>query len=141
MGSLGQLSRNIGILIGFTIGGKLDYQYVPCIFVFIPVIFGLIFVFIPNTPQFLLRKGETEVMIFHPIMCGLKTYHLIVKYLFIFKQKAEKSLKYYKGFRGDSSEEINAFAKEFERLKLIVARQQTEQKFQVSDLRKFSFSN
>lgn len=63
MGSLGQLSRNIGILIGFIVGAKLDYEYVPCVFVIIPVIFGSIFVFIPNTPQFLLRKGQTEVMI------------------------------------------------------------------------------
>lgn len=52
------------------------------------------------------------------------------------QQNAEKSLKYYKGYKGSSKEEEMAFYKEFERLKLIATEQKTEEKLQLSDFRK-----
>lgn len=47
----------------------------------------------------------------------------------IFLQKAEKALKYYKGYKGDSEKEDDAIFKEFERLKAIVTEQKQEEKF------------
>lgn len=48
-------------------------------------------------------------------------------------QAAEKSLKFYKSFKGKSKEEEEAIYKELERLKLIVHERKTEVKMQTSD--------
>lgn len=48
-------------------------------------------------------------------------------------QKAEASLKYYKGYKGESQKEDDAIYKEFERLKAIVTEQKQEEKFVASE--------
>lgn len=62
LGSLTTLSRNIGVLLIFTIGAYADYFTVPCIFIFFPIVFLVCFFILPNTPQFYLHKGRTEVI-------------------------------------------------------------------------------
>lgn len=49
-------------------------------------------------------------------------------------QKAEKALKYYKGFKGQSEKEETALNYEFERLKMIAMKQKLNNKFQMSDV-------
>lgn len=63
LGSIIQLSRNIGILISYIIGAVVDYKYIPCIFIFIPILYVVCFIFLPNTPQFYLHKQQTQVSI------------------------------------------------------------------------------
>lgn len=48
-------------------------------------------------------------------------------------QKAEKALKFYKGYRGISEKEDKAFFKEFERLKYIASEQKMQKRIQASD--------
>lgn len=52
---------NIGILSGYTVGALVDYEYIPCIFVTVPLIYVACFAFIPNTPQYCLRRGRVDV--------------------------------------------------------------------------------
>lgn len=64
LGSISHLARNIGILISYIIGAILDYQTTPCVFVFVPIIFAILFTFFPNTAQYYLRKGQFKVRTF-----------------------------------------------------------------------------
>lgn len=48
-------------------------------------------------------------------------------------QKAEKSLKFYKGYEGKSSEEDMAIIKEFEKLKAIMTEQKQAPKLRLAD--------
>lgn len=48
-------------------------------------------------------------------------------------QKAEKAMKFYKGYRGISEKEDKAFFEEFERLKSNPQGQKTREKIQASD--------
>lgn len=52
---------NIGSLFAFIIGAKVQYEVIPMICVFIPIVFAVIFVFIPNVPRFYLQRGQTKV--------------------------------------------------------------------------------
>lgn len=61
LGSFAQLGRNVGILIAYILGAFLQYKTIPCILVFVPIIFVISFSLLPNTPQYYLRKGENEV--------------------------------------------------------------------------------
>lgn len=61
LASFSQLSRNFGVLISYTVGAVLPYHMQPCIFIFVPIIFGIWFFFLPNTPQYHLKKGQIEV--------------------------------------------------------------------------------
>lgn len=61
LGSFPQLARNIGILISYIVGAYVDYKYVPCIFIALPIIFGVLFVALPNTPLFYLQKNQIQV--------------------------------------------------------------------------------
>lgn len=61
LGSVSHLARNAGILIAYIVGTLLEYDIIPCIFVVIPIIFGICFSFLPNTPQFHLQKGNEQV--------------------------------------------------------------------------------
>lgn len=50
------------------------------------------------------------------------------------EKKAEKALKYYKGYEGKSPAESNAIDAEFQRIKSVVEEQKTEEKLHISDL-------
>lgn len=61
LGSIIQLSRNTGILTAYIVGAIVDYEYIPCIFIFIPVLYVVCFVCLPNTPQYYLQKNRIQV--------------------------------------------------------------------------------
>lgn len=56
-----QISRNVGVLMAYVLMELLPYRIRPCVFVFVPVIFGSIFIFFPNTPQYHLKRGNFMV--------------------------------------------------------------------------------
>lgn len=56
-------------------------------------------------------------------------------------QKAENALKFYKGYKGNTKEEVDALFEEFERLKAITNQQKIEEKIQISDFCKFKRKN
>lgn len=61
-------------------------------------------------------------------MIGLNLFSFL-----FYAKKAEKALKYYKGYKGGSSEEDMAILKEFEKLKAIVSEQKQEPKLRLAD--------
>lgn len=63
LGSFSHLTRNIGLLSAYIIGAVVEYKIVPCIFIFIPILFAILFSLLPNTPQYHLHKGNPSVMI------------------------------------------------------------------------------
>lgn len=77
LGSFFIFSINFGTLIMFVAGNYLSYSLVPRIMISFPIIFALTFVFMPESPQHLLKCGKAE--------------------------HAEKSLKFLRGCR-DSKE-------------------------------------
>ncbi|XP_055295386.1 facilitated trehalose transporter Tret1-like isoform X2 [Sitodiplosis mosellana] len=107
LGSFWLFIRNIGILTAYIFGSTLEYREIPCICICIPITFAIIFFMFPNTPRFHLYKEHTLA--------------------------AENSLKFYKGYKGESNEEDEAIYKELERLKSIVHEQKAEVKLQASD--------
>lgn len=50
-----------GILLSYIAGTYISYQYVPYVFIVLPVIFLATFMFFPETPQFLLIKNDFSV--------------------------------------------------------------------------------
>lgn len=61
LGSMALFSRNIGTLSAFIISSFLDYGQLPYVFIIIPTVYMINFVLLPNTPQYLIKKGEMEV--------------------------------------------------------------------------------
>lgn len=61
LGSFPMFLLNIGCLLGYISGAKLDYYYIPCISVVFPIVFLVIFSIFPNTPQYYIRKEKTKV--------------------------------------------------------------------------------
>lgn len=61
LGSMTNFIRNVGILFGYILGAVVEYSYIPWICVVFPVIFMIVFVAIPNTPQYYLEKGNIQV--------------------------------------------------------------------------------
>lgn len=55
------LSRNIGTLFGYIIGATVDYKHIPFISASVTIIFSILFVMLPNTPRFHLRKKQYQV--------------------------------------------------------------------------------
>lgn len=55
-------------------------------------------------------------------------------FFYLFLKKAEKSLKYYKGRKGNTEEESVAFLDEFEKLKSIATEQKVEEKIGFKDI-------
>lgn len=70
-------------------------------------------------------------------MFGKKKLRKIFKFI-DFLQEAEKALKYYKGYRGESQKEDDAFYKEFERLKALITEQKQEEKFVAPEFCKYT---
>ncbi|XP_055307284.1 facilitated trehalose transporter Tret1-like [Sitodiplosis mosellana] len=108
LGGISHFMRNIGILIGYTLGATLEYHIIPCICIFMPIIYAISFAALPNTPRYYLQRGQTK--------------------------KAEDALKYYKGYRGESVEENIALYDELERLNRIVNERKSDEKLQASDI-------
>lgn len=61
LGSIILFLRHIGILIAFVLGATVEYRHIPYICIIIPFIFAIFFFMLPNTPQYLLHKGQTQV--------------------------------------------------------------------------------
>lgn len=87
----------------------MGYHICPIIGVSVPILFAMIFMTLPNTPQYYLSKRQF--------------------------QDAECALKYYKGYSGRNRNryEMRAFYIEFERLKLIASNRKEEKKIQLDD--------
>lgn len=62
LGSLLTISINIGMLLGFMIGSYIPYTYQPIVALSVPIFFNVLFFRFPNTPQFLLKTGQVEVI-------------------------------------------------------------------------------
>lgn len=56
-----QVSFYGGIVLGYTAGTFLDYFTLPPVLVVLPVAFFVWFVWLPSTPQYLVRCGDVKV--------------------------------------------------------------------------------
>lgn len=83
LGSFFIFSINFGTLLTFIAGNYLEYKTVAYVMVALPIIFLIVFVFLPETPQFLIKCGK--------------------------EKDAEKSLKFLRGCK--SSAETPEFVK------------------------------
>lgn len=80
LGSYFQLMMVIGILFVYVVGSYVKVFVLNCICAVIPLIFGAIFVFMPETPTYLISKGR--------------------------KEEAAKSLRWLRGNQYDLSQEL-----------------------------------
>lgn len=82
LGSMSKLVRVTGCLIAFIVATYVDYSKIAFIFMGVPVLFFIIFLWLPNTPAYLMRVGEHEV---RNLRFQLSTNHiyLIIKSKFI----------------------------------------------------------
>lgn len=55
------LCFNTGIMLGYVVGSFLNYEVEPYVMLSLPIFFLCTFVFLPNSPQHLLRNNKTEV--------------------------------------------------------------------------------
>lgn len=60
------LTRNTGILAAYIVGAIVEYEYIPFIFIIVPVVYFFLFSMLPNTPQYYLGKKNTEVSVLDP---------------------------------------------------------------------------
>lgn len=60
LGSFFIFSINFGTLLMFVAGSYLSYTLVPQLMLALPIIFAATFVFLPETPQHLLKHGEAK---------------------------------------------------------------------------------
>lgn len=61
LGTIYQYSRNLGILFSYTLGSFFNYITASYFYSAIVVLFYATFVFLPSTPQYLLRNDKIEV--------------------------------------------------------------------------------
>lgn len=61
LGSIAQLSRNLGMLTAYVLSALIGYKQLPYIFIIIPIVYMINFISLPNTPQYLVKKGKFEV--------------------------------------------------------------------------------
>lgn len=87
LGSYFQLMVTIGIFFVYAVGSGVSVQWLSGICAFIPLIFALIFFFMPESPQYLVSKGKSS--------------------------EATKSLKFLRGKNYDPIAELNEFEREF----------------------------
>lgn len=70
LGSLTPLFRNMGVLMGFAVGGTVKYQNIPAILIFIPILYMVFLFFQPNTPQYHLQTENIKVKkLFFVLFC------------------------------------------------------------------------
>lgn len=55
------LCFNFGVLLGFIVGAYIPYDWVPIFMIISIADIVLIILFVPDTPQFLLKQGDEEV--------------------------------------------------------------------------------
>lgn len=60
LGSMLPLTFNFGTLLAFVIGTYVDYTTCLIVYLSFPIVFMVIFLYFPETPLFLLRKGHGE---------------------------------------------------------------------------------
>ncbi|KXJ82000.1 hypothetical protein RP20_CCG016266 [Aedes albopictus] len=107
LGSCMALFGNSGILLMYIVGDLLCYRTVPLVMMSVPLLFGIIMYFIPETPQTLLRKRKVE--------------------------EAAKSLKFFKGIT-PGTKDLIAFERDFEVLQNFVTNSKAQTtKLQLSD--------
>lgn len=70
LSSLLQLNFNAGIVLGYVTGGYLSYFTVPLVLIAVPIVFFAIFMWLPHSPQYLLKNGQNEVQ--HCCDCHVK---------------------------------------------------------------------
>jgi hypothetical protein len=61
LGSLFILIHNLGILLAFVAGNYLSYKLVGAMMITLPVLFFVSFLFLPETPQYLLKQRKVKV--------------------------------------------------------------------------------
>lgn len=66
-GAILPCARNSGILIAYIAGALITYKYTTYFFIFIPIIYLIWIHFLPNTPQFYLKKDQFQVSDFYRI--------------------------------------------------------------------------
>ncbi|XP_065084155.1 facilitated trehalose transporter Tret1-like isoform X2 [Ochlerotatus camptorhynchus] len=104
LGSCLGLFGNSGILVMYILGDFLSYRTVPVVMMSVPILFGILMCFIPETPQTLLRKRKVD--------------------------EAERSLRFYKGMDNEACD----LKREFEKLQNFVLNSRAENnKLQFSD--------
>lgn len=86
LGSFFQLFLTVGILFTYVVGGFTDWRTLSIISAVVPIIFGLAFFFVPETPQYLLKKNKLK--------------------------EAERSLAWLRGPNYDISHEIEEIQKD-----------------------------
>lgn len=87
---------NLGILLGYFGGTFINYELVPIVMMSAPILFFVTFIFMPNTPQYLLAHNRIEVgnMIYY-LLFYLKKYNVfrMQKNHFDFIEIVKKSIK------------------------------------------------
>lgn len=63
LGSLMMMSANLGILLAFVAGNYLPFEWVPRLFICLPIIFLLTVLFFPETPFYFMRTNREMVRI------------------------------------------------------------------------------
>lgn len=108
-----QVSFNTGILIGYIFGTFLGYSTVPYVMFVLPTLFVFLFVFMPNTPQHLLRNGKID--------------------------EAETSLRFYRNCPMGRDTDEAKFQEEFERFKVIAKQNAANQGLRLKDFSKIKY--
>lgn len=86
LGAFFQLFLTVGILFTFVVGGLTSWRVLSAISAVIPIIFVVTFVFVPETPQFLLAKNK--------------------------RREAERSLRWLRGDKYNLAPELETMQKE-----------------------------
>lgn len=91
------LSQCIGSIIAYIFGSFLDYKAVPILVIVITVTYAvLIYLFLPETPLFLVKQGKIGVSCANIIMDILEVFlHFFIRRF----QEAKKSIVYYQNIR------------------------------------------
>lgn len=61
LGSLTPLARNLGVLVAYIVGATVEYDIIPAIFIYFPIVYMVCLFFLPNTPQFHLQAENLKV--------------------------------------------------------------------------------
>lgn len=115
----------VGVLFAIVIVSYFDYVKLAVCFTAITVLFYTIFLFLPSTPQHLLKTNKIEVKQMQIIINSNRK--LIVFFPSI--QKAEKSVQFYKGFQ--NRKESQTYISEMTHLKLFSDALKEEPKVQL----------
>ncbi|XP_031622895.1 facilitated trehalose transporter Tret1-like [Contarinia nasturtii] len=107
LGAFTPLARNIGVMLSFIAGAIVEYQYWPYIFIFIPIIYLILLLLLPNTPQHYIEREE-----FH---------------------KAKRALIYYKGCEENNERQRTLLNSEFEQLKAVIEERKKSAKLEMKD--------